>query len=204
MATKTWTDEKGMEIPYSRTTKYERKAQKQTKRLLNEALKINGKLHAFKEEVAKAAEDLWMEALKEAGSSAKESKGNITIYNFDRTIKMEVNVSERIEFDDALITAAKEKFDEFLDANTTGVDEMIRMLIHDAFETVRGKLDTKRVMSLVSYRQRINDKKYPNFHEAIDLIEKSIRRPSSKKYFRIWYRDEAGEYQNVDLNFSSI
>ena len=204
MATKTWTDEKGMEIPYSRITKLEKLTQRETKKLLKEAQKINLELSSFKEKVTEVAEHIWMESLKEAGSTKSNNKGNITIYNFDRSIKMEVKVSERIEFDEVLITAAKEKFDDFLDANTSGVDEMIRALIHDAFETVRGKLDTKRVMSLVSYKSRIDAKKYPNFHQAIDLIERSIRRPSSKQYFRIWQKDEQGQYQNVDLNFSSI
>jgi hypothetical protein len=201
---KTWTDEKGMEIPYSRITKLEKLKERETKKLLKKAITINDKLRSFKDEVTVIAENLWMESLKEAGSSAKESKGNIIIYNFDRSIKMEVNVNEPIKFDDALITVAKEKFDEFLDANTDTVEDFMRDMIHSAFETSRGRLDTKRVLDLLSYRSRVDEKKYPNFHAAIDLIEQSIRRPQSKKYFRIFKKGESGEYQLIDLNFSSI
>jgi hypothetical protein len=201
---KTWTDEKGHEIPYSRITKLEKRTQRETKKLLRKAQSINTKLVDFKTEVAIIAEELWISTIQEAGSKTKDSKGNITIYNFDRSIKMEVNVATPIKFDDALIAVAREKFNEFLDVSTANVEDFMKEMIHSAFETSRGQLDTKQVMDLVSLRKRVDRARFPLFHEAIDLIEDSIRRPSSKKYFRIWYKDEANEYQIVDLNFSSI
>ena len=70
-----------------------------------------------------------------------------------------------------------------------------------AFETSRGKLDTKKVLSLKRHASRIKDKRY---HEAMDLIDKAIRKPESKTYFRVWEKDENGQYKSVDLNFSSI
>jgi hypothetical protein len=201
---KTWTDEKGHEIPYSRITKLEKRTQRETKKLLRKAQSINTKLVDFKTEVAIIAEELWISTIQEAGSKTKDSKGNITIYNFDRSIKMEVNVATPIKFDDALIAVAREKFNEFLDVSTANVEDFMKEMIHSAFETSRGQLDTKQVMDLVSLRKRVDRARFPLFHEAIDLIEDSIRRPSSKKYFRIWYKDEANDYQIVDLNFSSI
>jgi len=201
---KTWIDENGLEIPVGRVTKAEKLRERAADRLLREASKINDKLGSFKDLMSELCDKVWHESMEEAGADPEKHKGNHTWYNFDRSIKVEVSISERIDFDDVLIAAAKEKFDEFLSSNTSGVDEMIRALIMDAFSTTRGKLDAKKVMSLVRYRSRIDATKYPNFHEAVDKIEQSIRRPDSRKYFRIWQRDEAGEYQNIDLNFSSI
>jgi hypothetical protein len=38
----------------------------------------------------------------------------------------------------------------------------------------------------------------------MELLDQAVRRPESKRYFRIFEMDEDGKYHNVDLNFSSI
>ena len=78
---------------------------------------------------------------------------------------------------------------------------MIVQLITDAFNKTKGQLDANKVLSLLRYRSKF---KATKFQEALDLLEKSIRRPDSKTYFRVSYRKENGEYQVIDLNFSSI
>ena len=86
----------------------------------------------------------------------------------------------------------------------SALNEMIRQLILDAFSTSRGRLDTKKVLGLVKYRQRVPANKYPQFHQAINAVEDAIRRPDSKLYFRIAERNDEGKYININLNFSSI
>lgn len=201
---KKWIDENGLEIPANRITKSERMKEQAADRLLKKAKKLSADLAAFKADVADTADDILEIVFDENGASREKHKGNFSFYNFDRTIKVEVDNQERIEFDDALIAVAKQLFDEFLTNSSTGVDEMIRQLILDAFSTSRGRLDTKKVLSLVKYRQRVPTDRYPQFHQAIDAVEKSIRRPDSKLYFRIAERDEDGKYQTVNLNFSAI
>lgn len=200
---KEWKDESGMVIPANRITASEKLKEKLSEKLLKEAQGINKKLAAYKALIEQASRDV-LEAVKAENNSDKETKGNFTFFNFDRSIKVEVSINERIEFDDILIGIAKEKLDSFISENTTATEEMIKALVMEAFSTSRGKLDSKKVMSLVKYRQRIPQGKYPLFHEAIDTIESAIRRPESKTYFRIAAKDEQGAYQYIDLNFSSI
>ncbi|HSW64955.1 MAG TPA: DUF3164 family protein [Dissulfurispiraceae bacterium] len=202
--TKVWKDEKGFEIPASRITGIEKLKERKATQLLREAQRLHEALTTYKRTVAAACAEVYAAAMEYAGVQNKEAKGNFTWYNFDRSIKIEASVNERIDFDDGLIAAAKDKFYEFLSNNTTGVDEMVRSLIMDAFSTTRGRLDAKRVMGLVRYRERINKKRFPLFHEAVDLIEQSIRRPESRTYFRVWERRADGEYDAIDLNISSI
>jgi hypothetical protein len=200
-ADKNWMDETGAKIPYSRTTPYERLLEKNAHCLYREALKVNQQLEAFKEKVQDLCQEAYEASLKETNTEGKARKGNYTWYNFARTIKIEVNVNEKIEFDELLIAACKEKLDEFITVNTGSIDDFMRTLIMDAFEQSGGQLDTRKVLSLRKHKERTSDKL---FLEALDLLDKSIRRPSSKTYFRIFVKEEGDKWQNIDLNFSSI
>lgn len=200
-ADKNWQDETGAIIPYSRTTPYERTIEKNAHKLYREAQKVNQQLAAFKEEVAGLCNEAYEASLAATNTNGENRKGNFTWYNFARSIKIEVNINERIEFDDLLIQACKEKLDEFIGKHTTTLATFIRTLITDAFERSGGQLDTRKVLSLKKHKERVTD---PLFQEALDLLDRSIRRPSSKTYFRIWAKDAEGKWQNIELNFSSI
>jgi hypothetical protein len=78
---------------------------------------------------------------------------------------------------------------------------MIKQIVTDAFSTTRGKLDAKKVMSLLRYKDKVKD---ALFLESMELLEKSIRRPDSRIYHRISERQPDGSYKAIDLNFSSI
>ncbi|MGE0931697.1 DUF3164 family protein [Peijinzhouia sedimentorum] len=195
-----WLDESGREIPYKRITKFERLAERTTARLAKEAVSVHDKLVAFKKLMQKEAEAMYAAFEKENGQIGK-GKGSATFYNFDRTIKVQVKMSERITFDENTIELAKNKLDELLEDGLTGAKDFVRPLVMDAFETSAGKLDTKRVLGLRRHASRIKDSRYD---EAMRLIDQSIRTPISKEYFQIWLMDENGEYQDVQLNFASV
>jgi len=195
-----WTDEAGLSIPYNRTTKVERLMERKSYALAKKANGLSNKLKSFKDEVREVCQDVY-DTYMASVNNDKKNKGNFTWYNFNRSIKVEVSISERIEFDDLGIKACKDKLDEFLKNNITAKNDFIKQLVFDAFETKRGALDAKKVTGLLRYRNKI---KKPTFQEALDLIESSIRRPDSKMYFRISVRNEEGKYDNIDLNFSSI
>lgn len=204
MSKKVWKDETGIEIPANRITKSEKMREAATIKLQTKAEKLNQLLAQFKDEFITTSDIIYTTILEENGAKASDRKGNFIYYNFDRSVKVETDVQDRIEFDDAMIAVAKQHFDEFISSNTNDIDEMIRELILDAFSSTRGKLDTRKVMSLVKYRSRIPAGKYPSFHAAINAIEKGMSRPTSKRYFRISLRDAEGKYNAIDLNFSSI
>lgn len=207
MTPKKWIDENGLEIPANRVTTLEKKIERETARMLRDAEKASKQLADLKESVAAKCKDIWEESLKAAGlddEAIEKKKGNHTIYNFDRTIKIETAISERIDFDDALMEAAKDQFYKQTQQTTSSDDELTQILVSNAFETSKGKLDPKKVLSLLQHRKRLSPKKYPFFYKGCELVEQAIRRPQSKTYFRIWKLDANGEYQNIDLNFSSL
>lgn len=196
-----WADETGQKIPYNRITPAERLMERHSWKILKGALDLNKRLAAFKDQIRELCQEAHDAYMKEQNVT-RETKGNFTWFNFNRTIKVEINVNEPIQFDDMTITAAKAKFDEFLEENITSKNEFVKEMIIDAFETQRtGQLDVKSVMRTIRYENKVND---PLFSEAAALVNQAIRRPKSKSYFRVSVKNTDGGYDNIDLNFSSI
>lgn len=195
-----WIDEAGNRIPRNRLTAREVDNEVKITKLLKGAQGINKRLADYKKEIYQLTSGMVKSFMDEKGLSSM-GKGNVTLYNFDRTVKIEVSISDRIEFDDLTIKACKEKFDQFLNNSIDEKQDYIKEMVTDAFTTRRGQLDSKKVMSLMRWETKVKD---VLFQEALKLLRESIRRPDSRTYYRVWLKDETGEFQNIDLNFSSI
>lgn len=79
------------------------------------------------------------------------------------------------------------------------MNEELTQLINHAFTTSRGGLDTKRVMGL--FKLSIQ---HPKWQQAMELIKQSIQSDYSKRYVRIWKRNNNGQYESVKLDFASL
>ncbi|MGN6601210.1 MAG: DUF3164 family protein [Ginsengibacter sp.] len=195
-----WVDETGVPVPFNRLSKLEKLREQATGFIIKDALKLNKSLVEFKTKIEGYVDSILQEQYKDK-KLPKNYKGNFLFYNFDRSIKVEVNVNETIQFDDALIATARECLDEFIAKNVTGTDDVIRSLINSAFHNTKGGLDSKRVLSLRKYKSKI---KAAKFHEALDLIDQSMTVATSRNYIRVAAKDSNGAYQYINLNFSSI
>lgn len=200
---KTWIDESGSLIPYNRTTPTERKREKSAFQLAKKAININNLLSDFKEFVSLATEEVLNDA-REANEVKLDLKGNYTWYNFDRSIKIQVDISEPIKFDEIQIAAAKEKLMNLIRTNISG-DEFIISIVEDAFQTSTGRLDPKKILGLRKHSKRIKSTLLKaQWDETMSLIDESITRPKSKSYYKIWIKNSEGKYDGVELNFSAI
>lgn len=194
-----WKDEAGMSIPYSRVSPYERKVERVLAKKAKDAIKLHESLAAYKLSLQQDAIELYSLFLEE--NNGKAGKGNATFFNFDRSVKYEVSVHDLISFDENFIGLAKAELDEFLSEGMEGAQDYIKPIVMDAFTMSNGKLDTKRVIGLKRYASRVNK---PRYYKAMDLIDKAIRRASTREYYRISVKQSNGEYKSIDLNFSSI
>ena len=198
-----WIDESGTKIPYNRTTPLERLRERKIFTLFQKSQKVNESLLSFKNEVESIIEEI-LEASREANEVKLKGKGNFTFFNFDRSLKVEVSVSELIRFDDVALESAKEVLLDLVRNNIQG-DDFILSIVEDAFQTSRGKLDTRKILGLKKHTERIKTKDMrEKYEKAMSLIDQSISRPDSKTYYRVSFKDDAGEYQAVELNFSSL
>lgn len=198
-----WIDESGISIPYNRTTALERLKEKKAFSLFSDAKIINNKLVEFKAKISETVENI-LEKVREENNVKLEGKGNFTWYNFDRSLKIEVNVNEQIKFDEQQIESAKEILLNLVRENISG-DDFIISIVEDAFQTSKGKLDTRKVLGLKKHSSRIKSQTLKaEWERAMSMIDKSISRPNSKTYFKVWYKSEDGSYNPIELNFSAI
>lgn len=196
-----WKDENGVVVPVNRLTKGEKLREKSAYQLVKQALDLNDRLEAFKGTIREVCLEVERIASEEMTVNREAMKGNITWFNFDRSIKIERSISEPMSFDDMTITAAKAKLDEFLNQAIESKFDFAKEMIISAFETTKGKLDPKKITPLTRYEKRVN---HPLFSEACRLIQQAIRRPDSKTYYRVWQKDGEGKYKAIELNFSNI
>jgi hypothetical protein len=197
-----WTDEKGDKVPYTYVPVIERKKEVKAHSILKEGLKISDALADFKARVEKICSDLYrqeMIALK--ADPNKPPKGNYTWYSFNNDIRLKVSINEPVKYSDAAIEAAKQHFDKYMDDNVTTKEEFMKDSIKNAFETKNGNIDPRRVADLLKYKSKT---KSPDYINACECLEQGSTRPSSKTYFQISVKNEKGDYENVELNFSKI
>jgi len=202
-ADKKWINEAGDLIPYDRVKPSERLHERRLAPLAKRRLALRTALEEHKQECFNTAIELYAAFLEENGgiNNKSKGKGNITRYNFDRSIKIEINVNEAIVFDESYLQLAKDKLDEILNDGLSAAKDWIKPIVMEAFENRGGGLDTKRVLGLRRHAENIPDQRYK---DAMSLIDKAIRKPNSKQYFSLFILDEKGQYVDVHLNFSNI
>jgi hypothetical protein len=127
-------------------------------------------------------------------------KGNITLYSFDGARKIQIQVSERITFDERL-QAAKQLIDECINRWSEGSRSEIRVLVQSAFQTDKqGQINTGRVLAL-----RQLDIRDPQWTEAMRAIGDSVRVVGSQEYIRFYTRiDGTDQYRPVLLDLSGM
>lgn len=195
---KTWTDHKGQDVPREYVDAFDVTKERKLSKLMRKATSLNSKLAAFKAEAFKEADALYAKMLENAEIEKDERKGNYTLASFDKSVKLTVDVSNRIEFDEN-INLAQEKITEFLREKTNGADAELSALVNHAFTTKKGRLDTKRIFGLFSLKI-----KHPKWVKAMELIKASIQTNNSVRYMAFYTRDAEGEYHIVNLNFSNV
>ncbi len=198
---KEWIDEQGHKVPAIHVGKHLKLAEQGAAKLLKEAIFISKRMNAYKLLIDEISNSVIEATAKSFKGRKPTEKGNYTWFNFDRSVKIEVSISDRIVFDDILIQMCKEKLFAYIDKTLTSNEIFIKSIVQNAFATSKGKLDANKVINLTRYRKDIE---HEDFQEALNLLESSIRRPSSTKYFKIYERNADGSYQFINLNFSSI
>lgn len=195
---KTWHDHRGNKVPVEYVPDIDRRTEVAVSKIISKAKSLSSKLSDFKIEAYEVCDKLYSEMIKKANIAPSDRKGNYTITSFDKSVKIEVNVSDRIDFDEN-IEFAQMKLQQFIEEKTAGVDLDVAELVNNAFKTRRGRLDSRRVLSLFTYKIT-----HPVWLEAMELLKNSITTNNSVRYMDFSVKDDEGRYIPVKLNFSTL
>lgn len=193
---RTLTDAQGREISVKVLNKDILDREKAVSKAMERTLKLHEHIIKEKHSIIKIVEDYLNDV---ARKNNVEWKGNALLLTFDEKYKIEIRYREKIQFGIEL-QLAKQKIDECIKAWSENSNDNLKAIINEAFQVdKRGQLARYRIFALRRYK--IKD---PIWKEAMELIDKAITVTSTKQYISFSVRDEAGNYNKVVLNFSSL
>lgn len=169
------------------------------KELVKNAQELAATVINFKERIAADMQAFLDLSAERYGVTLGGAKGNISLVSYDGRFKVLRDVSERIDFDERLQTA-KALIDECLREWTRDSGAEVRTLIEDAFQVdKKGKINTKRILGL----RKLNIE-HPTWQRAMEAIGDAVTVIGSCTYYRVYERDEKGEYRQLSLDFSAV
>ena len=167
-------------------------------RIAERAMEKSTELATFRNQVFDEIEAFVQESASRFKVKMGGTKGNLTLFSFDGRFKVQVANQDNLTFDERL-QVAKTLIDKCIKKWAEGADTNLMALVNDAFQVDKsGNVSIRRVLGL---RQLdIVDK---DWKRAMEAISESIQVVGSKRYVRVYERNEAGEYRPVSLDVAS-
>lgn len=126
-------------------------------------------------------------------------KNGVTLTNFSQKAKIVISYAERITFTEELM-AAKRLIEELIEEKSTGVDDITKTLLMNAFSLNDGNINTAEILKL----RRINIV-HPKWEQAMIAISKAILPIGAKGYVRVYEREDIdSEWEAISLDIAAL
>jgi hypothetical protein len=196
-----WLDYKDRPTPQRFIEKTVKRRERAIDKMFGGAENISSRMLQLKLKVVKTFDD-YLNYLAEQNDASwmSNSKGNISLTNFDHTRQVVRKNATRIEYDEN-INLAKQVADDFLREQSKGAPANLRVLVNEAFEVdKKGRVSPDRIEWLA--RIQIKHAKWQKFQE---LVAKSRAIAGSKVYYTLRHRETAtDEWQTIKLAFGNV
>ena len=168
--------------------------------LVEEAKALHTALAAFKTRAFDETEAFVALSGEEYGVRIGGEKGNVTLHSLDGRYRVERSVADYLVFDERL-QVARALIDTCIREWTDGSRSEVKALVDFAFKTnSEGRVSAHRVLGL--RRLAIE---HPTWKQAMEAITDSMQVAETRRYFRIYERDEATRtYRPLSLNLASV
>jgi hypothetical protein len=164
--------------------------------LCDQAITISKLLKSFKESAFDDMKALY-EMLKEYSSRHADGKGNFRIESGNNRITYKRQ--GKPYFDERSIQAERHIIDFVNSKFENDVDT--KDLVMSLLERKKGELDINLVQKLYAMEDRFEDE---NWKKGIELLKESYTYVFSKDYIAFELRNENGEWESINLQFSNI
>jgi len=167
--------------------------------VIEEAKKLSAVVTAFKDRLGDEMQAFLDMSAEQYGARLGGARGNVTLTSFDGRYQILRAVSDQLDFDERL-QVAKSLIDDCLREWTKDSRAEIRALIDSAFQVdKKGRINSKRILALRNLK--IED---ATWKKAMEAIADAIKVTGSRVYYRMYERDERGEYRQVQMDFSGV
>ena len=167
--------------------------------LMHGALGVQERIKSFKRYVLNNLHSFVELSSEKYGARIGGRKGNVQFLSYDQRLKIQLQVSETLAFDERL-QAAKMLIDGCLSEWAQDANANLKVLINDAFKVNRqGRIDIRRILGL--RKLEITDERWQN---AMQAIGESLSVQHSKEYVRFYIADEQGQYQAITLDIAGL
>jgi len=169
------------------------------KSVVAKAGEVSEILDQFKRQLAGDMQAFLELSAEKYGADLGGARGNLSLTSYDGRFKVLRAVSERLDFDERL-QAAKELVDACLREWSKDAGPELRTLVESAFQVdKKGRINAKRILSLRTLKIE-----HPTWKQAMDAIGDAVTVVGSCTYYRIYERDEEGNYNQISLDFSGV
>lgn len=164
--------------------------------LCNKAIRVNKILKWFKNQSFSDMQTLY-EMLKEYSNRHKDGKGNFQVEH--ENFRVSYKRQGKPHFDERSHQAEKHIIDFVNTKFENDVDT--KDLVMSLLERKKGELDINLVQKLYAMENRFQDE---NWKRGIELLKESYSYSHSKDYIGFETKNEKGEWQTINLQFSNI
>lgn len=179
---------------------YEKKRDQLIKRIVAQAIELNVALAEFKSECDEEMQ-LQHERLDEYGLIRGNSKGGFSITDQNDEMRITRTFDSKPRWDERA-EKAENLIREFFETTIKKRDrKLAEMLLSYMTKDKAGNLRYSSVMKLIQHEDKYDD---PRWKEGIRLLKDSYNSTFSKFYYHIQTRDENGEWNTIELNFSKV
>lgn len=196
-----WVDGDGQEVPRTYVNDWQKIEERKVNAIFTIAKAAYEQLRKRKQEIIKHAEQLirsYYEKVK-----PEHEQQSFTFHNFSRTLRVEVDSSDSLEYDKNLIEQASIHFKAYLDDQMGKIDPILKEVLEAMILDVRRK---KMVVGTVKKLEHLGRKvDHPEMDKAMTMIDQAKGRGLNRVYYRVRILNpETKAYDMVDINFSAI
>jgi len=192
-----WIDGRGRVVPPRYIDPVVKARDRLVRRIAAKTQRLHEQMSTVKAEVL-ALVDGYLDQV--AAGYDEDWKGNAELVSFDGRLKVEVKISEALEFDERL-QVAKQKIDHCLRSWTGNARAEVRALINQAFQVdSKGRINVRSILTL---RQLKFDD--PVWIDAMALIADSLRIRTTRRYVNVYQRHtNTDRFELLALNWSAL
>jgi len=123
-----------------------------------------------------------------------------TIFSLDRSLSLSRKYSDRVKYDDVMITAAKELIDKCVEEWEKGSRDEMKQLVALSFKrNANNEFSRAKIVEL----RQINSKD-PRWKEAMDMIQEAELVDGVASYLLVSVRDAQEKYHPLPLDISAV